>query len=211
MLRKGDNARRVSTITTTRRTQRRSENGDIAERQNRPSKGGMPRFVPTDDQRRFVSAMAGLMTWNEIASIVINPRTSKPISKETLQRAFADELKVATARRKSIIGHRFIELVEAGDPWAIKFGLRYICGWNNAPQPDAKGEDVPSVRMVIITSPTRSRLPNDCRSRRSRCLDSLPRRCGGPRRNNPRGSVPARALSDRADGDSDGGRVLAVG
>jgi hypothetical protein len=145
--------RRMSAITTTRRTRRQLENCDMAERQNRPRSGGMPKFVPDQQQRVFVSGVAGLMTWNEIATPIINPRTGQPISKETLQRAFADELKVATARRKAIIAQRFIERVEAGDWWAIKFGLRHICGWKDAPQPDAKGEDascsVPGVRIIF--------------------------------------------------------------
>jgi hypothetical protein len=67
----------------------------------------------------------------ELANLIINPRTSKPISKETLQHAFADELKIAIARRKAIIVQRFIERINAGDAWAIRFGLRHINGWRD--------------------------------------------------------------------------------
>jgi len=57
------------------------------------NEGGMPKFVPDQQQRTFVGRMAGLLTWAEMAGLVINPRSSKPISKKTLQRAFANELR----------------------------------------------------------------------------------------------------------------------
>jgi hypothetical protein len=41
--------------------------------------------VPTDEQRRFVAAMAGVkLTWDEMASLIINPTTNESISKRTL-------------------------------------------------------------------------------------------------------------------------------
>jgi hypothetical protein len=59
----------------------------------RGGKPGHPPFIPTDDQRRFVCAMAGIrMTWEEIRRLVINPTTGEPITKTTLARAFKREL-----------------------------------------------------------------------------------------------------------------------
>jgi hypothetical protein len=45
--------------------------------QNRPKHGGMPRFIPNQLQRAFVGRMAGLLTWAEMAGLILNLRTSE--------------------------------------------------------------------------------------------------------------------------------------
>jgi hypothetical protein len=59
---------------------------------------------PTDDQRRFVCAMADMrMTWEEIRQLIITPTTDELITKTTLARAFKRELADGKAKLNSII------------------------------------------------------------------------------------------------------------
>jgi hypothetical protein len=91
---------------------------------------GQPRFEPTTEQCGWVRATAGLkMTWDEMRLLVINPRTGKPISKETLGKAFAAELAVGKVRLKQLISTKYLERLNAGDTQAIQFGFRHIFGW----------------------------------------------------------------------------------
>jgi hypothetical protein len=87
----------------------------------------MPVFEPTDQQRLFVAAMAGInMTHREIALLTLNPRTRKPIGVDTLEKHFAHELSAGPAQFKSLIGTRFMEKVQAGEQWAVQYGLRAV-------------------------------------------------------------------------------------
>lgn len=90
-------------------------------------------FAPTAEQRGFVAAMVGVkMTWDEICLLVVNPRTGRPISKETLQRHFMQELADGKAKLKALVGRRFMEAIEAREAWALQFALRHINGWKDS-------------------------------------------------------------------------------
>jgi hypothetical protein len=92
----------------------------------------MRAFVPTREQKSFVALMAGVkLNWNRIASVVINPRTQKPISLETLAKAFKDELATAKTRLQSTVMSKYYEALTNGEPWAIQFGLRHFLGFRN--------------------------------------------------------------------------------
>ena len=76
--------------------------------------------------------MAGMrMSHGEIAGVIINPRTQKPIDDMTLRRAFATELAAAKAKIKSLVSTRFYEALLRGEQWAINFGLRHFLGYRN--------------------------------------------------------------------------------
>ena len=71
----------------------------------RPGRGGarsgagQPPFEPTKEQRRTVSILAGVgRPHKEIATLVINPRTGKPIDDVTLRLRFPEELCQAKAK-----------------------------------------------------------------------------------------------------------------
>jgi hypothetical protein len=87
----------------------------------------MPAFVPTQEQRKWVASMAGMrMNWDEISSLVINPRTGGPISKETLGKAFAAELTTGKQKLKALVYSKYIKKLEKEDWSAITFGLRRL-------------------------------------------------------------------------------------
>lgn len=114
---------------------------------------GRPPFVPSAQQRVFVAAMAGMrMTWDEITSTIINPNTNKPISKETLQKAFEYELAVGKQRLKSVIVTKYMEKLAAGDWNAISFGLRHICGFrDDAPASAVEdGRQTTEIRVSFV-------------------------------------------------------------
>jgi hypothetical protein len=64
---------------------------------------------------------------------VINPRTGRSISKETLQKAFAHELEAGKAQLKARIIARYYAKLNDGDWNAINFGLKHICGFRDDP------------------------------------------------------------------------------
>lgn len=54
------------------------------------------RFIPTSEDRARVSALKAYgATHDDICGFIINKNTRKPISRETLEKVFADELNVA--------------------------------------------------------------------------------------------------------------------
>jgi hypothetical protein len=68
------------------------------------------------------------MNWDQLRLLVINPKTGKAISKETLQKAFPDELENGLAALKSKIARRYVDLLD--DPQknerAVLWGLANI-------------------------------------------------------------------------------------
>jgi hypothetical protein len=92
--------------------------------------GRMPSFEPSKQQRKFVEAMTGLkMTHDEMHPLVLNPRTNAPIDKKTFEKAFARELQIGKYKLKSLIGTKFMERLNLGEPWAIQFGFKHIFRW----------------------------------------------------------------------------------
>lgn len=94
---------------------------------------GSPPFTPTPEHKALVKAMAGMkMSEAEIAAVIVNPHTEKPISIETLRKYFKDELEAGWASLQSLVGRRYIESLNAGQVWAIRAGLRQFYGWKNS-------------------------------------------------------------------------------
>lgn len=66
-------------------------------------------FKPSDEQRLQVKVLLGLgLTYREISSVVVNPKTSKGISVNTLQKHFGDELEEGSAFVKSRVGQSLL-------------------------------------------------------------------------------------------------------
>ena len=59
-----------------------------------PRKGGMPRFVPTDDERALVRLLAASGYAQHLICQYIGNRRGSHISESTLKRVFAHELEV---------------------------------------------------------------------------------------------------------------------
>src|SRR6516165_1814982 len=92
----------------------RKNNGGV-----RPG-AGRPPFTPTKEQRRMVSVLAGMRRpHKEIATLVINPRTGKPIDDVTLRLRFPEELCQAKAKVSLILGTSLLGKAKAGDNGAL--------------------------------------------------------------------------------------------
>ena len=93
---------------------------------------GRPKFEPTDEQRRFVGAMAGLkMTWAEIARMIGSASgDGKPLSKTTLQRHFRRELANGSALLRARVASRFHAALDNDAPWAIQMAMRNRFAWD---------------------------------------------------------------------------------
>jgi hypothetical protein len=93
-------------------------------------------FVPTDADRRFVSAMAGIrMSYDEMCSVIHNPSTNRPINKRTLMKAFKSELANGVAALRAKISKRFLDMLDSADDRvalrAVEFGARFALGWKD--------------------------------------------------------------------------------
>jgi hypothetical protein len=116
----------------------------------------MPAFVPTQGQRYLVERCTGMrMPWDEIRLLVINERTKKPISKETLQKAFRDELAVGKSKLKDAIYSAYAKQLESGNWWPVKFGLQAFCDIHDEPRHSAAmsvniGDDVAPIRIAFV-------------------------------------------------------------
>lgn len=122
--------------TKPKRRKRKRVSARGAEKETRPRRVGHPAFVPTNSERRFVQAMAGLrMSADEICAVIGSGRngedTGKPISKATLYRHFRNDLSNGRAMLKARVAGKFYAALDDDAPWAIQMAMRNQFGWDN--------------------------------------------------------------------------------
>jgi hypothetical protein len=84
-----------------------------------PSKGGMPRFVPTDDERALVKLLIANGYTQHLICQYIGNRRGSHISESTLKRAFAHELEVGKVELETTVLTQFMAAIMRGERWAI--------------------------------------------------------------------------------------------
>jgi hypothetical protein len=111
-------------------------------------KGDAGNFVPTDAQRTIVKAAASArMPQDEIALLVINPATGKPISETTLKQTFHDEIQQGYADLRVRIHQAKVKAALEGNPtmiiWSEKtlFGVRENVDVTAPPEVDGEPAD----------------------------------------------------------------------
>ena len=93
----------------------------------------MPAFTPTDREREVVGlAKAMGMDHETIARLVFNPRTSKHINRETLEKAFAEELEIAVAILNLKVCRSLVGQALAGNMTAIIWYMKNRMGWTDS-------------------------------------------------------------------------------
>src|SRR5215468_382257 len=138
---------------------------------SRPGRGGArpgagkPPFEPTKEQRRIVSVLAGVgRPHKEIATLVINPRTGKPIDDVTLRLRFPEELCQAKAKVSLILGTSLLGKAKAGDNGALGMLARNHWGWDRSGAttmalsvPNANGDigDDNKIIIELVKAPKR--------------------------------------------------------
>ena len=88
-------------------------------RAKEPSKGGMPRFVPTDEDRALVKLLVANGYAQHLICKYIGSRRGSHISESTLKRAFAHELEVGKVELDKIVLTQFLAAIHRGERWAI--------------------------------------------------------------------------------------------
>jgi hypothetical protein len=104
-------------------------------------------FVPSAEQRQNVEAMVGFgIPVDDIARLIINPATGKPIDKKSLYKHFADE--IATGHTKAIAAvaqSMFVEATKGEHPpsrvSAAQFWLSRRGGWKETTVTEHIGKD----------------------------------------------------------------------
>lgn len=92
-------------------------------------------FVPTVEQRRLVEDLAGIgLNQDQIASLVINPRTNNGISKQTLHKFFSTELARGSAKATAAVAKNLFRIATAEDissatTTACIFWMKCRAGW----------------------------------------------------------------------------------
>ena len=120
--------------------------------------GDANNFVPTDDQRKIVEMAASMrMPHDEIALLIINPRTKKHIDFKTLTKVFETEIKAGYSKLRMSIHMAKVSEALKGNPtliiWAEKtlFGVRENVDVMVPEEPD-DGEDViKKARRIAFT------------------------------------------------------------
>jgi len=104
----------------------------------------MPAFTPTNQDREIVGlAKAMGMDHETIARLVFNPRTSKHINRETLEKAFAQELAIAASILNLKICRSLVGQALAGNMTAIIWYQKNRMGWSdNLAQTGKNGEPI---------------------------------------------------------------------
>lgn len=112
------------------------------------SKGGHPRFKPTDDQRNNVEAMTGFgVLHDQMVTLVINPETGRPISPKTLRRHFKYELARGKAAMIASVAGRVYSMAMSNkiagaraSVAACFFLLKTQGGWSEKAQVELSGQ-----------------------------------------------------------------------
>jgi hypothetical protein len=88
-------------------------------------------FEPTEEHRRQVEAMAGYgIPIEDIAKIILNPRTGKHIAKNTLKEHFEQELAVGHVKANSKVAESlYKQAVEGRNTTAAIWWTKTRMGW----------------------------------------------------------------------------------
>ncbi len=126
-------------------------------------KGGMPPFVPTEEDRAIVKLLVSMGMAQHRVCLRIRGRDGKPIAETTLKKYFAHELMVGKVEVVTKVLTKFMQAIEEGKQWAIE---RYMDqrmwrpesgGWRarlyeaavGAKSADFGGSDLPPVQLIV--------------------------------------------------------------
>jgi len=99
-------------------------------------------FEPTDEQRKQVEAMKGYgIPEPDIALLIINPRTEKPIARETLRKHFAYELSVGNAKANAKVAQSLYQQATDGkNTTAAIWWTKTRMGWKETQNLEHSGK-----------------------------------------------------------------------
>lgn len=96
---------------------------------------GRASFRATDEQRRTVRAMAGYgIPQDEIARVVINPATGRPITRKTMARHFGEEIATGATEANMKVAQSLYRQAVDGHVTAAIFWCKTRMGWREIPR-----------------------------------------------------------------------------
>ena len=118
-----------------------------------PKKKTRPPFVPTQQQREFVSRMSGMrMTVTDVCKAI-------GISRRTAYKYFRPELEAGSAKLHALVANQFVKAIKAGSPWAIQCALRNLQRFRfdrydkGAVPYIANNDDTPEIKITFHPGP----------------------------------------------------------
>ncbi len=146
------------------------------EKAKRPfHKGGMPPFVPTEEDRAIVKLLVSMGMAQHRVCLRIRGRDGKPIAETTLKKYFAHELMVGKVEVVTKVLTKFMQAIEEGKQWAIERymdqrmwrpesgGCRarpYEAAVGGAQLAASGGSDLPPLQLIVqFVAPDHSRRP----------------------------------------------------
>jgi len=111
------------------------------------------RYKATEEDRNLVQVLAGILTpHTEIAMVVTNPRTKRPIAVGTLRKVFKTELAHGRARGKAFAVGKMFKLISADHPAMIMFYLKTQCGFRETSHHQLSGAGGGPIVTTQITA-----------------------------------------------------------
>jgi hypothetical protein len=127
-------------------------------------KGGMPKFVPTEEERSLVKLLAANNYARHLVASLISNRRGASISVKTLERVFARELEVGQTELDFLVLTQLLAAIKRGERWAIlkhieqRMWMRDRGGWRARPYEVAVGgvksaassrTDLPPLQLIV--------------------------------------------------------------
>jgi hypothetical protein len=115
----------------------------------------MPTFAPTEEQRAIVKLLAGGgVTHDRMRQVIKNQRTGLPISRDTLERAFANELIEGSVELDTISMTGLVQQMKQGNMTAIIWYQKNRMGWSDVSKTEVSGPDgkplVTGIEVVFV-------------------------------------------------------------
>ena len=105
----------------------------------------MPRYEPTDEQRKTVRALVGYgLRHEQICEVIINPRTKLPITEKTLRHHFKKEISEGGITANSLVAQSLFAKATGNGPSAVTaaiFWLKCRAGWKETNILEHVGKD----------------------------------------------------------------------
>jgi hypothetical protein len=122
----------------------------------------MRKYVPNDRDREIVQHMSAIpgVTRAQIAYVITNERTGKPINERTLRKHFSKELEVGMAVMQQITMQSFVEQIKNHVRPATRLALSNYCALKDGADVAVNASIDNNMNVTFVASP-HSREPNE--------------------------------------------------
>jgi len=110
-------------------------------------------FIPTDEERKLVLALSGYgITREDIAKIVINPNTGRPVTATTLRKHFRHELKTGHVTANAKVAESLYKQATSGkNVTASIFWLKTRARWKETQRHEHTGANGEPIAVDVGT------------------------------------------------------------